>query len=91
MFQALTIKKFVLGIGLVAMCSGLQAASVSAGEPSGVVPVPTIKPKVNQLGTMEEVTDPGRAALVATLFLQVIACVFVALALAGHLSLPGKK
>jgi len=91
MFRASELKRFLTGALLSVACFGLTAFGASAGEPSGVVPVPPIEPKVDQLGTMEGVTDPGRAALVATLFLQGVACVFVAIALAGHLSLPGKK
>jgi hypothetical protein len=53
--------------------------------------VPLVKPKVDQLGQMEGVSVPDRTGLVVMLFLQVVALVVVAIALAGHLSLPAKR
>lgn len=76
-------------LALVALQCGSMAAL--AQNRSVGVPMPPIRPGVDQLGQMMGVAMNDRTVLVATLFLQVIACVFVAVAFGGHLSLPKKK
>lgn len=61
------------------------------GTVSAAVPLPPVEPKLDQLGQMLGVTLPDRTGLVLMLFLQVVGLVVVAIALAGHLSLPGRK
>jgi hypothetical protein len=71
------------------LLTGLGAAAGFAQE-SGVVPLPMSRPPVDQLGQMEGVSGVDKTILAIGLFLQVIALVAVAIALAGHLSMPKK-
>jgi hypothetical protein len=71
--------------------AGSPAKAGGGGVIAPAVPVPLVKPKVDQLGQMEGVSVPDRTGLVVMLFLQVVALVVVAIALAGHLSLPAKR
>lgn len=90
MFQLKTVKKLIT-LGVTAfVLSGLGAQSLFA-QGQGAAQLPPVEPKVDQLGQMEGVGVSGRAGLVLTLFLQVVASILVAIALAGHLSMPTKK
>ena len=50
--------------------------------------MPTVKPKVDQLGSMEQLPTEDKTILFLVLFLQVGFSIFVAVALASHLSMP---
>lgn len=67
------------------------AAPMSFAQGSGAVPLPSTKPKVDQLGQMEGVAGEDRFMLALGLALQALALVAVAIALTGHFSLPVKK
>ena len=69
--------------------SGFSSSAFAQG--TGAVPLPLHKPAVDQLGQMEGVPTADKTMLALGLFLQVIALVAVAVALAGHLSMPKKK
>jgi len=90
MFQLKIVKKVITWCMTAFVMSGLSGQALFA-QGQGAVQLPPAKPKVDQLGQMEGVADPDRTGLVVMLFLQVIALVVVAIALAGHLSLPTKK
>lgn len=65
--------------------SGLATFAQTANAP---VPIPPTKPKVDQLGTMEQLPLEDKTVLFLVLFLQVGFSIFVAVALASHLSMP---
>ncbi len=65
--------------------SGLAAYAQPANSP---IPMPPAKPKVDQLGTMEQLPQGDQTILFLMLFLQVGFSIFVAVALASHLSMP---
>ncbi len=90
MFQLNTVKKLITWCMAAFVLQGLGAQSLLA-QGQGAVQLPPVQPKVDQLGQMEDVGDPDRAGLVLMLFLQVVALIVVAIALAGHLSMPAKK
>ncbi|HEY9868058.1 MAG TPA: hypothetical protein V6D08_02520 [Candidatus Obscuribacterales bacterium] len=83
--------KYPVGESSGTVPGGSSAKSGGGGVIAPAVPVPLVKPKVDQLGQMEGVPVPDRTGLVVMLFLQVVALVVVAIALAGHLSLPAKR
>ncbi|MBI4533052.1 MAG: hypothetical protein HY711_03820 [Candidatus Melainabacteria bacterium] len=87
---ALLVKKFALCCLTILVLSGVVMQPVGA-QGHGAVPLPPARPRVDQLGTMEGLDNPDRVRLVIMLSLQVLACVAVAIALAGHLSLPSKE
>lgn len=67
----------------------LTCGLASFAQPtSGPVPIPPAKPKVDQLGTMEQLPTEDKTILFLVLFLQVGFSIFVAVALASHLSMP---
>jgi len=65
--------------------SGLASFAQPANSP---IPIPPAKPKVDQLGTMEQLPTEDKTILFLILFLQVGFSIFVAVALASHLSMP---
>jgi len=71
------------------LLSGFSSSTLAQG--TGAVPLPMSRPPVDQLGQMEGVPSEDKTMLAIGLFLQVIALVAVAVALAGHLSMPKKK
>lgn len=88
MFRLNIIRRLAVSL---ALCLVALVPQVAGAQQSGAAKLPPMTPNVNQLGQMEGVEDTDKSGLVVFLFLQVIACVFVAVAMAGHLSLPGKK
>lgn len=60
----------------------------NAQPANGPVPLPPAKPKVDQLGAMEQLPKEDKTILFLILFLQVGFSIFVAVALASHLSMP---
>jgi len=90
MFQLKIVKRLLTWCMTTLIMSGL-CGQILFAQGQGAVQLPPAKPKVDQLGQMEGVADPDRTGLVVMLFLQVIALVVVAIALAGHLSMPAKK
>lgn len=79
LFLSTTTALAVVGI------SGLGAFAQTANGP---VPMPPAKPKVDQLGKMEALPTEDKTILFLVLFLQVGFSIFVAVALASHLSMP---
>ena len=91
MLQLDTIKQVSFGFFIAAYMMAFGAQSLFA-QTQGAVQLPPVEPRVDQLGQMEGLQDPERAILFLTWFLSMIAVIAVAIALAGHLSLPvGKK
>lgn len=81
LLSAITTLTVVTVIGL----SGLAAYAQPANSP---IPMPPAKPKVDQLGTMEQLPQGDQTILFLMLFMQVGFSIFVAIALASHLSMP---
>ncbi len=75
---------------LLSLLPGLSGVP-ALGQGTGAVPLPLAKPAVDQLGQMEGVPGQDKTMLALGLFLQVIALVAVAIALAGHWMMPKKK
>jgi hypothetical protein len=90
MFKLKTVQKLITWCMTALAMSSLGGQALFA-QGQGAVQLPPVEPKVDQLGQMEGVGDPDRTGLVVMLFLQVIALIVVAIALAGHLSMPAKK
>lgn len=84
------ISNLVLATAFSLPLIGFSAPSALSQE-HGAIPTPQIRPEINQLGQMEGVPGPDRVVLALVLFVQVVTCVSVAIALAGHLSLPPRK
>ena len=77
-----------------AFCQELPKSAdqgTSAETASGAIPLPPAKPRVDQLGTMENLPQGDQTILFVTLFLQVAVSVAVAIALASHLSMPPRQ
>lgn len=92
MNQITRAKRLALSFLTSVVIFGIAAPFALAQEVvSGAVPLPPARPKVDQLGQMEGASGGDKTMLAIGLFLQVIALVAVAIALAGHLSMPRKK
>jgi hypothetical protein len=84
------ISNLILATAFALPLVGLSAQSAFTQE-HGAIPTPQVRPQINQLGQMEGVPAPDRVVLALIMFVQVVTCVSVAVALAGHLSLPPRK
>lgn len=78
------VKTVLTSLFAILALAVLSPASAEAQAPAKVPPPPS-KPAVDQLGHMENVSHKDRTMLVAFLIIQVVMCVFVAVALMGHL------
>ena len=90
MLQLNNIKKVSINFVIAALMLVFSTPALLA-QTHGAVQLLPMEPKVDQLGQMEGLQEPERAALFVTWFLSMLAVVAVAVALAGHLSLPSKK
>ena len=91
MLQLDKIRQRSVSFFIAAYMMSLGAQSLFA-QTQGSLQLPPVEPRVDQLGQMEGLQEPERATLFVTWFLSMIAVIAVAIAFAGHLSLPaGKK
>lgn len=83
-----TLKTLFLSSMTALTLAGISGLSIYAQPANGPIPLPPAKPKVDQLGTMEKLPTEDKTILFLVLFLQVGFSIFVAVALASHLSMP---
>lgn len=85
-----SIKRLTVGALFATFLSIFSTQSLNA-QPHGAAQLPPIEPRVDQLGQMEGLQEPEKVALFVTWFLSLLSVVAVAVALAGHMSMPTKK
>lgn len=87
--------KLPLGLSLLLaysiFCDCLDYLPAAFAQTHGAIDSPPLKPAVDQIGELAVLGTPEKVSLAVYLFLLMMSCVGVAIAMAAHLSHPPKS